>query len=368
MQKSKKIDKISSIEKLEYIRENVTNNVIESRIEASVTSIKKEKDTISLLRMFSEMNIRFAEESDTLKQEAPEYNKKYATKINGKFSMAYESLSCIKSQVFFLYRIMNAVSSKPSKKSLYYSNVDTNSIEWEVNHTMIGSKQPYWESLFDDKTEIQKRLIHEIMSFLNCLDSNLVLCLETIKEEKRIANDEEETYYLFEKQIEEVYEYVKGKKGKSVNAKYQDLLAADDNHSVTKVHYHELLLSDMSDLSLAIHNKKLSIYTPLERKTYGEDPEKLSVYRIVLSNLDKVVQKITGEILVYVRQYTQCCSSQSRFHQCFVKSYSNIGGQLKVVKYQRFNQACTDAPAHLELTDGYRDFQTKMDKFVNQKD
>ena len=360
MTPSKKIDKIASLQKLEYIRVNVCQ-ISEERITAAVQSIRKSEKITALLRLFSELNNMFVDESDTLKEEARTYNQKYATAINGKFSTAYNALSSIKVQVFFLYRLMNAVSSKP-KVSQSRIMANTNCIEFNVEHTLLGN-MPYTVPMFECNLESQKRLILEISSFIQYLDSNLKLCEHIVMEEKAIGEDDEKSMYLFEKQLNEVYEYLDNYKKKSTKIGekyYQELIDVENHPDAVKKWFHKLNPKELIHVAHGLKDNLLKRYTVLERKTFKEDPKKLQRYRKVMSNLHNVVGKITGEVIVYVQRYTECDSSQSGFLKCFKETYQAMGGEQKIVTPQQYNQAYTK---YYYDDNEYMDFRLKMDQY-----
>lgn len=360
MTPSKKLDKIASLEKLEYIRANVCN-ISEERITAAVQSIRKPEKIASLLRLFSELNNMFAEESDTLKEEARTYNQKYATAINGKFSTSYKALSMIKTQVFFLYRLMNEVSSKP-KGIQSHIMANTNCIEYNVNHTLLGNL-PYIVPMFECDSELQNRLISEIFSFIQYLDRNLSLCERIVEEEKNIGEDKEKSLYLFEKQLNEVYQYLDKYKKKSNQIEeryYQELIDVANHPEAVKNWFHKIKPQELTHVALGLRDNLLKNYSILERKTFKDDPKKLQLYKKVMSNLHNVVEKITGEVIVYVQRYTECDSSQHGFLKCFKETYQTMGGKQKIISPQQYNQAFTK---YYYDDERYLDFQLKMDQY-----
>lgn len=360
MKQSKKITKIASLEKLEYIRENVSRDVNEERVKAAVFSVKKES-LQKLLRLFSGMNNTFVEEGDNLREKSHGYNSKYATPYNHLFSCAYNVLDTIKKQVFFLFRIMNAVSNKPNQKqaSLYG---DTNCIAFDVSHSLIGN-QPYTPYMFDIRTEQQDRLITEITAFLHYLDNNLELCINVIEEEKTKGNNIDELLYIFESQIDEVYEYVKDR-CKSVNSQadyYTPLVNYTDNPEVLKDWFHELTPNQFTDVTLGIKKSTLNRYSEKQRKAFKDDERKLSKFKKVMEHIDDIVDAgtISGELLAFVHMYTNCTSSNAAFHSAFCETYSSMGGKRKIVSPARLGQAFKTVDYSR-----YNDFTQKMDGFI----
>ena len=63
MAKSKKIERISSVDQLTYIQDTICQIRIE-RIEAAVNSIRKDSTITKLMRTFSNLNNIFAEEEE----------------------------------------------------------------------------------------------------------------------------------------------------------------------------------------------------------------------------------------------------------------------------------------------------------------
>ncbi|MBQ0072953.1 MAG: hypothetical protein KBT34_02025 [Prevotella sp.] len=360
MKQSKKINKISSSEKLDYIRENVCS-ITEERIRAAIQHVTKKDTVISLLNLFSAMNIPFAEESDILNTESETYNKKYATKINGKFSTEYNTLLFIKAQVYFLYRLINTVSEKPKnyKKKSYIS---TNTIEYNVSHSLLGT-MPYSIPMFDCDSELQKRLFLEIQSFMKYLDKNLELCNKVIREEKYNRENDNIVMCQFEEQIAEIYEYLKTPKNKNVKIEeeFKEILDAPDSPEILKKWYHKLNIHDFTKISRAIQHKRLSFYTKEERKAFGDDVNKIKRFRRVMKYFVNVVGKITGETMVYVQKYTECNSSKNAFRECFSVVYSTMGGNQKIVSEQRYSTAYN---TYYYNVDKYLQFQLEMDNYL----
>ena len=189
MAKSKKIERISSVDQLTYIQDTICQIRIE-RIEAAVNSIRKDSTITKLMRTFSNLNNIFAEEEERLQENEKSHNTKYANKDNLKYSTAYKCLSCIKTSIFGLESVMNAFTPKTRTPKKYYQT-DTQSIEFKAEHSLIG-ELPYQQFLFDDKTPTQTRLIQEILTFLQYLYKNFDRCKRIVEDEISIGKDNEE--------------------------------------------------------------------------------------------------------------------------------------------------------------------------------
>jgi len=291
MTRSKKIDNISSVEKLVYIKDIICSIDIK-RIEAAVCSIRKESTIASLMRMFSNMNNAFAEEEERLLDNEKKHNENYSNKDNNKYSTAYSCLSCIKTSIFGLYHIMNSFSPKTGIAKSYYQT-DTKDISFKATHSIIGSL-PCQGFIFEDKSPCQKRLILEISSFLNYLDKNLDRCKHIVEDEKRISGDWQECLLRLENQIEETYQYVKGHKIKNKDADYlKDLLNVDNVPENATIWFHKLSPQQFSDVSIGLTEKRLSNYSETERKAFDNNPKSIDEYRrmmnVITSNNMKIV-------------------------------------------------------------------------------
>lgn len=362
MAQSKKIIQIASVEKLEYIQQ-VINNISPSRIEAAITSVTNIKDVNNLLQIFSDMNNVIAVESDDLEEKAIRYNEMYATDINGRYSAAYNALSCIKKQIFALYALFTMDAKNKSKKRGYPAK-NRRSLEYKINHSILGTI-PFSHPIFDNKTAVQIRLIRETKMFLDYLSENIRICLNVITEERRIGDNEEELELRFNRQIEEIYNIVKKDKKKSNSTDatyYQDLLSIKNNPEMMKKWWHKLTTSEFVDVAWGIKNENLKQYTPLERKTFKENIGLLEKFRIVVSHIDEM-GKLTGQILFFCFKYLGFCASQHKFLACFSETYKYLGGTQKIVTYSQFNQTCT---AQLQVKFSsleYLRFQQRMDGY-----
>lgn len=360
MAQSKKINQIASNGMLEYIQDTLSKIDIK-RIEAAISSIRKEKDIARLNNIFSTVNNCIAEESDALSEQAENYNDRYATDCNGKFTTAYQTLSCIKTQVFALYSLFSVMSEKPKQRP-GHPQVNGRSLKYKIDHAAIG-RLPYSLPIFVNKSGTQTRLIKEVKTFLDYLNENLNACLGIIEEEERIGNDLEEVSFRYDKQVEEIYNLIKydKKKSRSTDADYyQELLSASNNPEMIKKWWHKLTIAQMADVAWGVKNKALEGYTPLERKTFDEDLGLLQKFRTVVQHIDEM-GKLTAQKLVYAYKYIGSTISQNSFVKCFFIIYKQLGGKQKELTYAGFNQACT---AHLhELTPEYINFQQTMDMY-----
>lgn len=358
MAKSKKIDRISSVNKLTYIQDTICQISIE-RIESAVNSIKKESTASTLMRVFSDFNNNFAEEEERLKENESSHNANYANKDNLKYSTAYNSLSCIKTSIYGLERVMNAFSPKTRTPKKYYQT-DTQSIEFMTEHSLIGNL-PYQPYMFDEKTPTQQRLILEILAFLQYLHKNLARCKRIVEDETRIGEDNEQCLLRLEQQIEELYQLVKNKKTKVIKEDYyKDLLSIDIHPENARKYWHKLTPAQLIPVSVALKEKRLSGYTETERKAFDFDEKRLSSYRKMISSIIKHYSKISGEILVYAYMYSNCTATQSAFYYCFKETYTSLGGTASIVSLQAFGQAYAKYAFNIS-SENYQIFRGNMD-------
>ena len=359
MVKSKKIDRISSVNKLTYIQDTICQISIE-RLESAVNSIIKDSTITKLMRIFSDLNNSFAEEEERLKENERIHNTKYANEDNPKYSTAYNSLSCIKTSIYGLERVMNAFSPKTRTPKKYYQT-DTQSIEFMTEHSLIGNL-PYQPYMFDDKTPTQQRLILEILAFLQYLHKNLARCKRIVEDEIRIGKDNEECLLRLEQQIEEIYQLVKDKRKKVIKDDYyKDLLSIDTHPENAMKYWHKLTPAQLVPVSVAYIEQKFSIYTESERKAFDFNEERLSLYRKMMNVIiKKHYPKISGEILVYAYMYSNCKATQSAFYNCFKETYKRMGGIGNIVSLQAFGQAYARY-AFDTNTEDYQEFQREMD-------
>ena len=356
---SKKLDQIASIDILEYIRKNVCE-IDEGRITAAVESIRKTNDIASLQKRFSDLNNKFSEESDELESISHGYIDQYASAHNGRYSTAYNTLTLIKTQIFFLYTLLGNLSENNQRPG--YPHKNTRDIDYKVGHSYLGHL-PYSPSIFDNKTETQKRLISEIETFLYYLNKNLLLCEEIVKEEERVGNDIDESKLRFDRQLNEIFELIKedNSKAKKINAPYYlDLLNAEKNPLVYKTWYHNIKPAQMLDVARGIKNINLSKYSPLERKVFKEDLNKLVKFRTTVEHIDEM-GKITGEVLICIYYYTKCNSSIYAFYNCFIQTYKELGGKQEIVSAGRLYQVNTGM-LYKDST-LYPEFEWKMNNY-----
>lgn len=359
MAKSKKIERISSVDQLTYIQDTICQIRIE-RIEAAVNSIRKDSTITKLMRTFSNLNNIFAEEEERLQENEKSHNTKYANKDNLKYSTAYKCLSCIKTSIFGLEKVMNAFTPRTRTPKKYYQT-DTQSIEFKAEHSLIG-ELPYQQFLFDDKTPTQTRLIQEILTFLQYLYKNLARCKRIVEDEIKIGEDNEQCLVRLEQQIEELYQLVKNKKTKVIKEDYyKDLLSIDIHPENARKYWHKLTPAQLVPLSVPYIEKKFSIYTESERKAFDFNEEQLSLYRKMMNVIiKKHYPKISGEILVYAYMYSNCKATQSAFYNCFKETYKRMGGIGNIVSLQAFGQAYARY-AFDTNTEDYQEFQREMD-------
>lgn len=358
--KSKKLSDIASKEKLENIRKMFLT-VTEDRISAVIATKLKSKDLSVLVSLFDNANLGFAEESDRLHEVAKTYNDKYATEYNGDFSTAYKTLELIKKQVFFLYTILTQLSES-KKQRPGYAHIDTSSFEYKASHSFLVSG-PYMDPIFDDKTELQKRLIINIVTFKENLDNNIALCEQIIEEESRIAENPNKLMVRFEAQIDEVLSILDDdmKKPKDVDAPYyKALLHAYENPEVLKEYWHKLKPKQFRNVACGIQNAQLANYTALERETFNEDLDTLVRFRTVVDHIDEV-GKLSGKNMYYAFKYTDQNISQASFLRCFANSYKSRGGMQKIVTPQQVSQAHSSMLS--DNTPEYLDFQYHMNSY-----
>lgn len=352
---SKKITELSG--KLEYIKNNVCN-VSEDKLKAAINSITKEKSAATLMRIFTDLNNNFAEEEERLEYDEANHNKRYANEDNTKYSTAYNALSNIKTSILSIYKIYSLFSER--KPHAFYGNrTDTKSFEFAYNHTIVGGLS-YPEYLFDNMTSCQRRLLDEMTYFFAYLDRNIDRCLRIIQEEKAIGEDQDECLRLLETQIEEAYQYTKGDSVKSINEPFfNDLLDVDNKPENAKIWFHKITPKQLAQISKARKIKKMALYTPLQRKVFNDNPNNIEKFIKVVSHIDECTPKITGDTILFVKQYTECDANQSAFYNCFKQTYTQNNGKKKIVSKQRFNQSCTEQ--NRGVYKNYESFRTKMD-------
>ena len=114
---SKKILSISSVEKLDYIRQRVCN-ISEEKLRAAINTVRKQRDLDALMNILSNLNNTFAAEEERLLEDSETHNKKYANVDNDKYSTAYTVLNNIKQSVFAFYQIVRMFSKQKSLPDL----------------------------------------------------------------------------------------------------------------------------------------------------------------------------------------------------------------------------------------------------------
>lgn len=355
---SKRISRIASGEKLDYIREAI-EKITEQRIIAAVTTMKSHEEVNRLLSMFSLFRRYVVNEKDSLDKTSKDFEK-YATPNNKKFSTAYNMLSSIKSSIFSLYQLLNSNSKKPNCKYIY---TDNQSISYQFDHSVFGTMS-FMPDLFGPFSESQKLLVSEIKSFLDYMDKCLEKCIEVNNSEEATRNNLDKVNMLFERQIAEIYDLLKDckVKPKSKKTKAQEMLIENYyNPEIVAKYYHKLNPGELAPVSISIKEKSMSDYSFYERKAFDDDIEKMNRFRTIVKHIEEYDDKISAKTLVFVMTYTECRSSQRAFHTCFTNVYKSMGGKKKIIEYGTFNQACTKF--NLYEQNGYEDFQNMMDMY-----
>lgn len=357
MKKSKILQKMAAVEKIDYIMNNVCS-LSKTRIEAIVLSVHSNEDCFHLMRLFSECNCDFVVESYVLEEYKSVYNEKYATKVNGIYDEVYVVMDNARKQLLFLYHLMNKFAKKPVQSNGLLQ-VATDNFEFVANHSMLGFR-PIQLEMFPDNNPVRKRLAEEIANFLNRLDRNLQICKDVLRDEKAKKENLKELEYIFEKQIADIVSYLKNfkKKCKTEGKNYYDLLDYKNNPMVLPKFFHKIPIEHFTDIACGIREKRLAVYTPLQRKVYAEDVTKMDKFRFVVTHIDSMFDKITGELLCYIYKYTECEKSQKSFYKCFKETYESAGGKYGLVSYVRLNQAFTNTEY-----EGYNSFLSKIDMY-----
>ena len=357
---SKKIENISSVSKLEYIKKHVCQLSLD-KIENAVNAIRNLKTIDKLMRIFSNLNNNFAEEEECLQQYEQTHNKKYANDDNQRFSTAYNSLACIKGRIFGMYQIMNAFSRKQKKKE-YKGWTETSSLEFQVSHSLIGDLETT-KYLFNNMTSRQKRLVEEIGTFLKYLDNNLETCIRVIHEEERIKSNKHECLRQLNEQINELYGFIKGQKVKKIDTEIlNDLMNADEHPENAQKWYHQLTPKKLAEVATISHDRKLMQYPNNLRNAYQNNVDDMNNFISAVSHLDECVSKITSKTLMWVQRYTNFKESHNRFYDCFKEIYESNDGKNHIVSKQTFNNECTTH--YNDITDAYYEFETKMDMYT----
>lgn len=358
MKKLKTIQKIDTVLKIEYIMNNVCS-ISKDRIEAIVLSMHDEEDCGRLLRRFSEFYNDLLVESDILIKHKETYNKQYTSKVNGMYLGAYETMVKAKKQLIFLYHLMNKFAKKPVQSNVFL-HTTTDNIEFVAEHSMFGLR-PIQLEAFKDMSLVRRRLVEEIANFLNRLDGNLKICIDVIKEENAKKGNIRELIYLFEKQVNETYDSVKNfnRKRKIESKCYYDLLNYKNDPTVLPEYFHNISNEQMAYVAYGLKEQQLADYTPLQRKVFAEDVTKMDRFKFIVTHIDSLFGKITGELLCYIYKYTECEKSHSSFLKCFAETYTSHGGKYKVVSAVALSDAFTNATSN--DYEGYNAFRSKID-------
>lgn len=360
MRKSKKISSISSIQKLDYIKQNLCT-ASKERITAAVLSITNEEKLESLLSIFSTSVNLFSAERDELMEKSEEY-KNYATDCNGVVSTEYKTLASLKNQIFFLYQLLNTISKRPAKRP-GYSPMDSSSMEYRITHSILGT-QPYTVPLFEVSNFRQHRLIMEITIFLQLLESNLSLCKQIIEDEDATKSDAQECKRLLMKQIDEIYSYgLDNCKLDKVCPDYvYELLEAKKDPQFAQKWYHQITPKKLTKVAAWMKKDALSKYSKYERKAFDNNLFLLERYYQVMDSIVKERSKPTGDLMYFVMKYSKCDSSPSQFYHCFVDTYKKLNGANKCVTIQRFYQVYEKS--NIWGNDNYNTFCLKMDDIL----
>ena len=299
MKKLKTIQKIDTVLKIEYIMNNVCS-ISKDRIEAIVLSMHDEEDCGRLLRRFSEFYNDLLAESDILIKHKETYNKQYTSKVNGMYLGAYETMVKAKKQLIFLYHLMNKFAKKPVQSNVFL-HTTTDNIEFVAEHSMFGLR-PIQLEAFKDMSLVRRRLVEEIANFLNRLDGNLKICIDVIKEENAKKGNIRELIYLFEKQVNETYDSVKNfnRKRKIESKCDYDLLNYKNDPTVLPEYFHNISNEQMAYVAYGLKEQQLADYTPLQRKVFAEDATKIDRFIFIVTHVDSLFEKITGELLCYI--------------------------------------------------------------------
>ena len=364
MNQSKTLKKMATVENIDYIMKNVCQ-IPDCRINAAVSSIRSDEDCIRLMCLFSNSNCDFIIESCVLEEYKSVYNEKYSSKVNGMYDEVYVVMDNARKQLLFLYHLMNKFAKKPVQSNGFLQ-VATDNFEFVANHSMFGFR-PIQLELFPDMNPIRKRLVEEIANFLNRLDENLQICKDVLMDEKAKREDLKELEYIFEKQINNTACYIKNfkRKCKTESKSYYDLLDYKNNPMVLPKFYHKITTAQLADIAYGIREKQLEKYTPLQRKVYTENATKIDKFIFIVTHVDSLFGKITGELLCYIYKYTECEKSHNSFRKCFAETYTSHGGKYKVVSAVALSQAFTNATSN--DYEGYNAFRSKIDNsFLTQ--
>lgn len=356
MVRSKKIDQLSSVGKLVYIGETVIN-VSRERIETVVLSINRSNDIDHVLRIFSNLNNYFAGEEELLQENELTHNQQYANEDNGKYSTAYNALACMKHSVFCYYMVLNKFIKK--KKPSYCYQSDTNDIEFKVEHSSLG-KLPIEDYMFNDVTSRQERVIREINNFLDYFGKNIERCKKIVEEEEAIGKDENQCLVRLNRQIDEIYQHIKGHKIKKSPEQFvNELLSVDEFPAFAMKYWHKLKPTQLHYVAKARIEKKLARYTVNVKKAFDFDEEKICNFMKVVKTVMERYGKITGELMAYAQLYSNCTASNSAFYWAFSDGYSQLGGEQKIITYPGYNKSFKNY--NDKNSDGYLEFERQMD-------
>lgn len=355
---SKKIAGVATSGKIEYIKEHICA-MDEKRILAIVYSLRKSDDVNVLLRKFSDLNNEFVVETDLLEEEGKKYNKQYATDINGKFGVEYNSLYIMKCSIYTLYSLMTIYS--PKRKPKTSSAVNTSSFYYKAAHSGFGTMpvQLTYVTL-SNMPAAKQRLVDEIKAFLSYLDANLEKCSKIIAEEKRVGNNLDELINLLEKQIDEIFSYFNGKKSKIKNRPtfVDALINYKNDPSNVKKFFHKLNKKELRLLAECIKELEERRYFPKVVKAFEGQKDKIKLFYDAVQNLDKCVpeRKISAMAIANLGRYTNWTSSNSALHESVVYIYKENGGKLEMPGRLAVNNACNNLDYK-----SYLKFQSKMD-------
>lgn len=357
---SKKIENVSSVDKLTYIH-NTIKKITAERIDAAVNSITKRETVVRLLNIFSQFANDFVEEQEDLAEKAPMFNKKYATEYNTRFSSAYNLLKNIKHSIFSFYHVVGLTHKNPTANygPIYTSN-STDVIN-KMDHSPIGNL-PVEGSLFK-KTPTQERLADEIRNFLKYLDNSLDICLKTIREEEETGNNDAMLQKVLSEQIDEIYQYVKDKSVKD-SAKYDsyiyELADFENNPDTVREYFHKKDPKTLVNVAMVRRNRQCSKYSKNERKTFKDNISQIEKNRAVIAHIPEYYDKITGDIVIFTMMYVGYIGAIATFNKCFMDVYEECHGEAKGVSNTQVHNAITKWNND-KSTDQYNNFEQTMD-------
>lgn len=356
---SKKVARIATSEKIEIIRNSICK-MGEKRITAIVNSLRKSDEVNRLLRLFSQLNNIFAEETDQLDEEKKTYNQQYATDINGKFGVEYNALQTIRRSIFGLYSLMSAFSPRIRTRMSSYE-VDTTSIEFKVSHSGFGTSPVQLTYLtISEMPAVKQRLITEIEAFLTYLDTCMEECEKIIAEEKRLGNSLDELLNLLDKQLDDIYSCCNDKPSNIKNRPdfVDALINYKEDPSNVKRFFHQLNKKELRILAECIKEAESQKYNPKVIKAYNNEMDKVEFFYDVVSHIDDCVPegKISAETFAFIGIYTGWTSSVSSLHESVVEIYKENGGTHEMPKRAAVNTALNKGVNE----DSYSQFEISM--------